>query len=117
MATITDIAAALAAIPERELRGLRVAINDSPNLVPGLQAWLEAAVDWELHRRTGFCYHLFGPIAAIDNTEYDASLASLAVLADRYRQGGRQDAGLVADFLDLAAALLRDEVERADQVR
>jgi hypothetical protein len=71
-------------------------------------------VDWELHRRTGVCYHLLGPHAAIDDTEVEASLVALAVLAGRYRQVGRRDAGCVADFLDLSAALLRDEVERAD---
>jgi hypothetical protein len=117
MTTLKDIAAALAAIPERHLRQLWADVEGSPHLVPGLAAWLEGAVDWELHRRTGFCYHLFGPHAAIDNTEYDASLAALAVLAGRYRPGGRRDAGLVADFLDLAATLLRDEVERADSHR
>jgi hypothetical protein len=80
-------------------------------------AWLEAAVDWELHRRTGFLYHLFGPIAAIDETEPEASLVALAVLAGRYRQFGGRGTGLVKDFLDLSAALLRDEVERADHLR
>ena len=113
MTTLNDIAAALAGIPERELRGLRVAINNSPDLVPGLLAWLEAAVDWELHHRTGFRYHLFGPHAAIDDTEVEASLVALAVLAGRYRQVGRRDAGRVAHFLDLSGALLRDEIERS----
>jgi hypothetical protein len=101
--------AALAAIPERELRGLRLAINGSPGLVPGLSAWLGGATDWELHRRTGFWYHLFGPHAAIDDTETEASLVALAA---RFRPNGSR----IADFLDLAAALLRDEVERADQI-
>ena len=51
--------------------------------------------------------------AAINDTEVEASFVELAVLAGRYRLDGRRDVGLVADFLDLAAALLRDEVERA----
>ena len=114
MATLKDIAAALGRASEHELRSLWSEVNGSRLLKPGLVAWLEAAVDWELHRRMGFCYHLFGPTAAIDDTEAEASLVALAVLAGRYRQFGRRGAGLVADFLDLSAALLRDEVERAD---
>ena len=113
MAMLRDIAAALASIPERELRGFRLAIDNSPHLVPGLSAWLEGTVDWELHRRRWFVYHLFGPHAAIDDTEAEASLVALAVLAARYRADWRVDADRAADFLDLSAALLRDEVELA----
>jgi hypothetical protein len=113
VATLNDIADALAVVPERELRSLWADVENCPHLTPGLLAWLEAAVDWELHRRRGFLYHLLGPTAAIDDTECDASLAALAVLAGRCRLDVRRDVGLVADFLDLAAALLRDEVERA----
>jgi HEAT repeat protein len=51
---------------------MRLAIDSSPDLVPGLHAWLEGTVDWELHRRRGFVYHLFGPHAAIDATEAQA---------------------------------------------
>jgi hypothetical protein len=98
---------------KRELRSLWANVEPSPNLKPGLMAWLEAAMDWELHRRRAFLYHLFGPTAAIDDSEYDASLAALAVLAGRYRQHRLSDADRIADLLDLAAALLRDELETA----
>jgi hypothetical protein len=114
---LTRVAAALATIPEGELRGLRRAIDNSPDLVPGLPAWLEGTVDWELHCRRGFVYHLFGPHAAIDDTEAEASLVALAVLAARYRFDWRVDADRVADFLNRSAALLRDEVKREGLVR
>lgn len=62
-------------------------------------------------------YHLFGPHAAIDETEAEASLVALAVLAAHYRADWRVDADRVADFLELSAALLRDEVEREGLAR
>ena len=55
------------------------------HLKPGLLAWPEAPVAWALQRRRGFLYHPFGPTAAIDDSEYDASLAALA---GRYRRMG-----------------------------
>lgn len=114
MATLDDVATALAVIREQGLRALRAEVSGSPDLKPGLVAWIEAAVDWELHRRRGFVYHLFGPHAAIDDTEAEASLVALAALAGRYRQDGHQGAERVADFLDLAAAMLSDVVMRAE---
>jgi hypothetical protein len=114
MATLKDVAAALAAIPEHELRALWATVEGSPIVTPGLTAWLEGAIDWELHRRIGFLHHLFGPHAAIDDSEAEGSLAALAALAGRYRQAGHRNAGIVADFLELAAALLREEVDRTD---
>ena len=73
-----DVTAALATIPDRDLHGLDFAIDASPNVVPGLLAWLEAAVDWEINRRAGMFYRLLGPRAAIDDTETDVSLTTLA---------------------------------------
>jgi hypothetical protein len=63
-----------------------------------------------LLRRQAFLYPLLGPHAAIDETEAEASLVALAVLAARFRPNSSQ----IADFLELSAALLRDEVERLD---
>lgn len=40
-----DVKTALAAVSDCDLESLRAAIEASPNVVPGLLAWLEAAVD------------------------------------------------------------------------
>ena len=109
-----DVTVALATIPDRDLHGLDFAIDASPNVVPGLLAWLEAAVDWEINRRAGMFYPLLGPRAAIDDTETDVSLATLAVLAACFRGDGRRESRSVAEFLELTAVTLRAEVERPD---
>ena len=106
-----DLPAALAAIPDRELQALRAAIQGSPNIVPGLSAWLEGATDWEINRRAGFDYELLGPIRAIGDEEVDRSLLTLAVLAAQFLDDGREESAPVAEFLECAAAVLRAEVE------
>ena len=108
------VTAALATIPDRDLHGLGFAIDVSPNVVPGLLAWWEAAVDWEINRRAGRFYPLLGPRAAIDDTETDVSLAMLAVFAACFRGDGRSESKSVAEFLELTAITLRAEVERPD---
>ena len=107
-----DLAAALATMSDRDLCGLRAAIDGSPNVVPGLLAWLESAVDWESSRRAGMFYPLLGPRAAIDDTETNASLLTLAILAACFRGDGRSESKPVADFFELTASSLRAEVER-----
>ena len=109
-----DVTAALATIPDGDLHGLDFAIDATPDVVPGLLAWLEAAVDWEINRRAGVFYPLLGPRAAIDDTETDVSLATLAVLAACFRGDGRRESRSVATFLELTAVTLRAEVERPD---
>ena len=111
------LTAVLATIPDRDLHGLGLAIDGSPNVVPGLLAWLEAAVDWEVNRRAGMFYPLLGPRAAIDDTETDASLMTLAILAACFRGDGRSESKPVAEFLELAASTLRAEVERRDTLQ
>lgn len=112
-----DLAAALATISDRDLCGLRAAIDGSPDVVPGLLAWLESAVDWESSRRAGMFYPLLGPRAAIDDTETDASLMALAILAECFRGDGRSESKTVADFLELTASTLRAQVERPDTLQ
>ena len=108
------VTAALATIPDRDLHGLGFAIDVAPDVVPGLRAWLEAAVDWEINRRAGMFYPLLGPCAAIDDSETDVSLTMLAVLAACFRGDGRSESKSVAEFLELTAITLRAEVERPD---
>jgi len=111
-----DLSAALTAIPDRELHGLRAAIEGSPNIVPGLLAWLDGATDWEINRRAGFDYDLLGPSAAIDDSEVECSLA-LAVLSAQFRGDGRAESAPVADLLDCAAVVPRAEVELPDALQ
>lgn len=111
------LTAVLATIPDRDLHGLGLAIDGSPNVVPGLLAWLQAAVDWEVNRRAGMFYPLLGPRAAIDDTETDASLMTLAILAACFRGDGRSESKPVAEFLELTASTLRAEVERPDALQ
>lgn len=111
-----DLPAALAAIPDRELLA-RAAIEGSPNIVPGLLAWLDGATDWEINRRAGFCYDLLGPHAAIDDSEVKRSLLALTMLSAQFRDDGRAESAPVADFLDCAAAVLHAEVERPDALQ
>lgn len=111
------LTAVLATIPDRDLHGLGLAIDGSPNVVPGLLAWLDAAVHWEVNRRAGMFYPLLGPRAAIDDTETDASLITLAILAACFRGDGRSESKPVADFLELTASTLRAQVERPDTLQ
>ena len=107
----------LAAIPDRDLDGLRTAIRGSPNAVPGLLAWLDHAVDWEVDRRAGRFYPLQGPRAAIDDAEFEGSLLILTMLSEQFRHDGREGSDAVADLLALTAAVLRVEVERPDALQ
>ena len=106
-----DLPAALAALGDRDLRGLRAALDGSHNILPGLMAWLEHAVGWEIDRRAGMAYPLLGPHAAIPDGEIDRSVVALAVLAACFRDHGRTNSVPVADFLELTARVLRAEVE------
>ena len=60
MATLNDIAAALTVIPERELRGLRVAINNSPDLPHRPVGVARGCRRLGAELRRGFLYHLLG---------------------------------------------------------
>jgi hypothetical protein len=115
--SLTDLATALAALGERDLVGLHAATDGSPNFAPGLLAWLEHAVGWEIDRRAGVVYPLLGPHAAIDDPEIDQSLVALAVLAACFRNDGRTDSVPIADFLKLTATVLSAEVERPDTLQ
>ena len=65
----------------------------------------------------GKFYPLLGPRAAIDDTETDASLMTLAILAACFRGDGRSESKPVAEFLELTASTLRAEVERPDTLQ
>ena len=115
MDTLRDLGATLAAIPQQGLDGLRAAIDGSPGLPPGLLAWLEGTLDWEVNRRAGLSYRLQGPLAAIDDSEVEMSLAALAMLAGHFRASPLQEGAAIAPLFELSAAILRDEIDRADR--
>ena len=106
-----DLKTALAAVANRDLDSLKAAIEASPNVVPGLLARLEAAVDWEIHRRAGISYELLGPRTAVDDAEADVSLVTLAIMAACFRDGGRSESKPVADVLELTASARHTEIE------
>lgn len=111
MEAITDVVARLAAISDTELNALATTIDAAVGFVPGLMAWLEHAVGWERHRRTGFNYPLQGPRAAIDDTEVDASLATLMILAATFRQDRKPEEQQIAEFFETSAGVLHAEIE------
>jgi hypothetical protein len=111
----TTLTSALASISDRELQGLQSAIYGAPNMVPGLMAWLDSAVDWEIHRRLGFNYELQGPTAAIPDADVESSLAALAVLAGQFLDSGDPGRSSIGRFFTATAQALRTEVERPDR--
>ena len=111
---LVDIRAALAAVPERDLYTLRATIEVAPNAVPGLLAYLDHAVGWEIDRRAGQSYALQRPMAAIPDGEVAASLNALAMLAIFFRRDRQHDGEPVAVLLDRVASILRVEMERPD---
>ena len=101
-------------IPQQGLDSLRAAIDSSPAFAPGLLAWLSHAVEWEIDRRAGRSYRLQGPRAAIDDCEIDQSLVALAMLAGHFRASPLPEGVSIAQFLEVATAILRAEIERPD---
>ena len=111
---LIDIRAALVAIPEQDLYTLRATIEVAPNAVPGLLAYLDHAVGWEIDRRAGQSYALQRPMAAIPDDEVAASLDALAILAIFFRRDRQHDGEPIAALLDRVASILRVEMERPD---
>ena len=111
---LVDIRAALAAIPEQDLYTLRATMEVAPNAVPGLLAYLDHVVGWEIDRRAGQSYALQRPMAAIPDDEVAASLDALAILAIFFRRDRQHDGEPIAALLDRVASLLRVEMERPD---
>lgn len=102
MDSTADIAAALAAMSERELHALREQLDSETVVVQGLLSWLKRAIDWETGRRAGSCNELPGPRAAIGSeSDVECSLVVLALLQAQLR-------GIIgaARFLDATADAL-----------
>lgn len=83
MAETDGIAAALGQFTDDDLERLRAAADSSPDIVPGLLAYLDHAGDWEQHRRRGLDFKLQGPMTALEDDQTEAALAALRVLSPR----------------------------------
>jgi hypothetical protein len=101
MDSMADLVAALAAVPDQDLRLLRTAVDGDPPIVTSLSTWLKAATDWEINRRAGAGFGLPDPRAAIGGSDTESSLVALAILFSRFRR-----VAPVAHFLDTTATLL-----------
>ena len=78
---------------------LRAAADTSPDVVPGLLAYLDHAGDWEQHRRRGVDFKLQGPRAALEDSEIEAALAALRVLSSRFLASGHDHASALFDAI------------------
>jgi len=101
---LQQFAELLAELSDGELAALRNAADRSPQVVPGLLAWLEHAFGWEIDRRTGFQYRLAWPVEAIPPEEMAASVAAARLLVEAFRQSG--GFGAVVSVLERAIVLI-----------
>ena len=102
---LQQFAELLAELSDRELAALRNAADRSPQVVPGLLAWLEHAFGWEIDRRAGFDYRLAWPVEAIADEEVGASVAAARLLAEFFRGSG--GSGAVVTVLERAILLIQ----------
>ena len=113
MSEFVDFVPLLAAIDTRSLQAIIAAINELPDIMPSLQAWIEHAARWEYDRRNGFHYPLQGPMAALMREEVPAALAASTMLGACFRHERRRDVSAVVAFFDGLRNSLAVEVERA----
>jgi hypothetical protein len=112
MDALPDIAARLSAISDEDLCRLRAFCDATPQVTPGLLAWLYAAAGWEQDRRAGRVYPLHGP-TAIPDAELAKSVTAAAMLAKAFRENKRRDGTTIATLFDVLGVILRAEGERA----
>ena len=110
---VTDLVVLLAAIDDRSLRAIISTVDQLPNVVPALQAWIEHAARWERDRRKGFNYPLQGPMAAIEVDELPKALMASALIAECFRRDKRHDVGSVLAFFEGLRDTLVLEQQRA----
>jgi hypothetical protein len=93
---LVTIKAAFAKLTHSELSALVWAANNFPQVTPGLLRWLEAACNWELHRRVGVEYELQSPEAVMPPGEAAASINATNAIKAMFGKG----AGGVRALLD-----------------
>jgi hypothetical protein len=99
MAETDGIAAALGQLTDEDPERLRAAADSSPDIVPGLLAYLDHAGDWEQPRRREVDFELQGPMAALEDDQTEAALAALRVLSARFRASGQDDDAALFDAI------------------
>ena len=95
---VLTIKAALAKLTNIELNVLVWATKNCPQVTPSLLAWLEAACNWELHRRVGVDYDLQSPGAAIPPGEAAASARAAVEIKAPFGKG-TEGVGAMLDVL------------------
>ena len=100
---LSPVTAALARLDDVELHALFDAAANAPQTAPGLVAWIEAACDWELHRRHGQNYALQSPAATIRPEEEAASIYAAIAMRETFDQDILADSMRV--LLDAIVAL------------
>ena len=106
-ALVTDLTVvrdALEGLTDLELHALIVTTNESPQIAPGLLAWIKGACDWELNRRTVRNYQLLPPDAAIDPSEDAVSIQAIYAMRASFASSDFAPAAL--NFFDVLVELL-----------
>lgn len=80
MTSTADIATALAAVSDGDLRALRASLPGEATVAPGLIGWLESAAAWETARRAGQRSVLPDPCCNCDEGEADCARIAIAIL-------------------------------------
>jgi uncharacterized protein YdeI (YjbR/CyaY-like superfamily) len=110
---VIDFGQLLAAIDNRSLQAIIAAIDQLPNILPALQAWIDHAARWEYDRRNGRSYPLQGPMASISPDELADALAASALIAECFRAERRRNVSAVLAFFDGLRETLQAERERS----
>ena len=97
---------ALAEVTDAELHALIEATYGVPQTAPGLLAWIDAACDWELNRRTGLGYELQPPEAAIPPEEDPVSIDAAIAMRLMFAQDMRTEARAVLALFDAIVGVL-----------
>jgi hypothetical protein len=104
--TLTLVRAALAALHAGELQALQEAADVNVDASPGLFAWLEHIVAWELDRRAGHDYALRFPIEAVEPADMPEAIAIVQSLHDTF--DAREASPQMLDLLTAVAHALRN---------
>jgi hypothetical protein len=105
-ADLTLVAAALAELSDCQLCALIDTIDNVPQIVPGLLAWIGHACDWELNRRACVELPLQSPDMAIPPEEDALSIAAMMTLRMKFNRDARGDAGVVVALFDAIIRVL-----------
>ena len=105
-ADMTLVAAALAELSDCELCALIDTIDNVPQIVPGLLAWIGHACDWELNRRACVDLPLQSPHPAIPADEGALSIAAIMTLRMKFNRKAERDASAVVALFDAMISVL-----------